>query len=127
MSPAEYLKIRAKFQAEFDEKLNALNLIWAAQNNDTPPPKLINGHDHAADGAGGLWREIARHVITQMPPGRKFTIREIEEGIAERDPRISTSRASISIFLRGLADSKEIDIEKPGAGRKATTYKAKRA
>lgn len=121
MTPTEYLRARAKIETDHRAKLKALDDVWAILN-DGPPPEPINSHEMATNQVRGAWRQVARQVIEGMASGTQFTIREIESGIAEINPLVTTDRTQISIFLKQLFESKEIKIAEPGGGRRATIY-----
>ncbi|MBN8624539.1 MAG: hypothetical protein J0M17_03520 [Planctomycetes bacterium] len=122
MTPAQYLKARAKLENDHRAKLKSLDEVWAMLN-DSPPPQPIDSHEMATNQVRGAWRQLARQVIEGMPAGTQFTIREIESGIAEINPLVSTDRVQISIYLKQLADGKEIKVAEAGGGRRATIYK----
>ncbi|MBN8628594.1 MAG: hypothetical protein J0M17_24220 [Planctomycetes bacterium] len=122
MTPAEYLRTRAKLESDYRAKLRSLDEVWGMQSDD-PPPEPIEGHDSAQLQIRGVWRKIARQVIDGMPMGNRFTIVEIEKGVAEISPMTATDRTQISIFLKQLAESKEIGVAEPGGGRRATVFK----
>jgi len=122
MTPAQYLKARAKLENDHRAKLKSLDEVWAMLN-DGPPPQPIDSHEMATNQVRGAWRQMARQVIEGMPTGTQFTIREIESGIAEINPLVSTDRVQISIYLKQLADGKEIGVAEPGGGRRATIFK----
>ena len=122
MTPAQYLRAVAELESEYRASLQKLKDVWAMIHK-SPPPEPIDGADSAQLQIRGVWRKIARQVIDGMPSGKEFTIREIESGVAEISPTTTTDRTQISIYLKQLAEAKEIGVAEPGGGRRATIFK----
>jgi hypothetical protein len=122
MNATDYLRARAKIDQEHRNKIRSLDDVWTLLNDGTPPPQPIENHDGAVITIRGEWRVVARQVIDEMPSGSTLTVRDVENGINTKNPMIATDKVAISIFLKKLADDKELKIIEAGAGRRATIY-----
>lgn len=87
MTPAEYLRARAKIESEYRNKLRSLDEVWSLITDNQQLPEPLNGHADAVQQIRGAWRLIAQQVIDEIPGKNPFTVKDIERGIAERAQR----------------------------------------
>jgi len=124
VNATDYLRLRAKIDAEYRRKIGSLDEVWAL-DNDEPPPQPINSHADAVLAVRGAWRPIAQKVVDEMPIGTPFTVAAIKNAIGNKIQLSDSDLVSISTFLKNLADSHKLEIVEPGKGRRGTIYSKK--
>jgi hypothetical protein len=125
MTPAQYLKARFNLESEYREKLRSLDQVWQMFHGESPPPEVINGHSDAVKQVRGAWRQVAQAVIAAIPDSENFTVREVEAGMNAKEPSLAIDRQQISVFLKKLADDKELVIVSHGRGATPAVYAKK--
>ncbi len=119
MHEREYKRIRRKIEAEYHEKLKALETIW----------KLSGGGDsNSAGGQGtpsgkGQLLRLVRHALEDIRGD--FTLHTVEERIRLNNPTAASSlkKSSLSSILKRLAGTREIELIQRGSGKRASTFR----
>ncbi len=115
MNEREYFKLKQQIQAEYAEKLRALDLIW----------KMSQQATHRNGGAVGIRRgqllKSVRDVLALMPS--EFSVGDIANLLRERNPDLQPKRSSLSTLLKRLAKAGELGVVQVGRGKRGTTYR----
>lgn len=114
MHQREYLRIKKQIEAEYLEKLRALDLVWALAGKDGIEKK--NGQFRDSTLANAV-----RLTVERMD--KSFTLRDVV-GVCQAEvgngPVVRL--ASISGILKRMADRGAIKVVELGSGRRPTTY-----
>lgn len=113
MNEREFNRLRTQIKAEYQKKLEALDMVWkmcggATKGSRTPPRgALASAVRQAVDARAGT-----------------FTVRDIEHTVCEANPGMATTvnRTSVSSALKRMANDDLITIASLGRGKRATIY-----
>jgi hypothetical protein len=119
MKENEYLKLKRQIQAEYQKKLDALEMVWKMAKEETKKEWAGKGK---ADGHGELLKAVQDSIAAFTGD---FNVRDVEEKMKEMHPSIAsrTKRSSISTVLKRLADNHDIAQIEKGTGRAASKYR----
>lgn len=129
MNEREYAKLRKQIEAEYFQKLGALDMVYAMSGGSSTGRSSAgaprNDFRKPAVGKGELARAVRDAVDFQTGI---FTVRDVENRIIESRPELgpTINRASLSSALKRLAKDSYIITHELGRGKRATKY-AKRA
>lgn len=114
MNEREYNKLRVKVEAEYHEKLKALELVYKMSGG-------AKGGGSSAFTNGNLANEVRKAVESQ--PGI-FNVRDVVKSIVSANPGQTSelNKTSISGVLRRLEADRQIVLVERGKGKRATTY-----
>lgn len=118
MREPEYKRLRRKIQAECDEKLKALDLVYRMSGG------MSKRDDQNGRSSKGVVSRAVRNALQRMTG--EFGVREIEKQIKLDDPASSIKRASISSTLKRMAEDegeREIVRTGEGKGKRASKYR----
>lgn len=136
MRQKEYLRLKAKIEADYRQNLDALNRIWKMaeekQTSSTPAsaPDSILGELLGETGtlasepkpptypATGLAQHVRAFIEKTTAP---FTIIDVEHSVIPFIPGVR--RVSIATALKRLHTAGKISIESQGSGRRPSVYK----
>jgi hypothetical protein len=121
MHESEYKRLKRKIQAEYDEKMKALDMIWGLSN--TVRRKSSNDTETRGVGKGALLQAI-REALPKLTGD--FSAKDVEKQMKADNATFAATvkRASISSALNRLEeDYKEIVLVVKGRGKRSTTYR----
>lgn len=137
MKEKDYLKLKAKIEAEYRQNIEALNRIWAMAGDKPKNPQVAlettksllgdllgaataadTGSSKAPRNASGLAQCVRSFVEIAAGP---FTILDVEGVVIQSIPE--AKRLSIAAAIKRLVKNEKIIIEKQGSGRRPSIYK----
>jgi hypothetical protein len=115
MNERDYRRLRAQVEREYQQKLDALELVWNMAQGQKEPATRIRSASK-----GSLLAGIRDAVAAA---DNSFTLRDIERWLHNNRPElIATKRASISSTLKRLVGDK-VEVVELGSGKRATVYR----
>jgi hypothetical protein len=117
MREPEYRRLKKKIEAEYREKLNALDMVFRMSGGASPK----NG-DQGGRKSKGAVSQAVRNALPRI--SGEFGVLEVEKQIKLDDPISSFKRASISSTLKRMAVDGELTCT-PGKGKRASKYRRK--
>lgn len=122
MKPYEYDKLKKRIEAEYREKLNALELVWkmslAAQNGHGPAASASRSNTKT-----GLAKAM-RDAIMEM--SGNFTLSSVEEVIRIKQPNFGQiRRQSMATAIGRMEDAGLVETVTPGKGKTEAVYRLK--
>ncbi len=118
MQEREYRRLRRRIEAEYQEKIKALDMVYQMSNGTASKGLEASRTSNAKKGA---LLNVVRKVLPDIHG--EFTQRTVIEKLREKNPDVAVKRASLSSTLRRLADDKEIELLELGAGKRPSRYK----
>jgi hypothetical protein len=119
MREPEYRRLRRKIEAEYQEKLKALDLVFRMSGGASAK----NGDQNARKSKGAVSQAV-RNALSRI--GGEFDVRDVEKQIKINDPTSNFKRASISSTLKRMAeDGDEIICTEKGKGKRVSKYRGK--
>lgn len=114
MHQREYDRLKKRIEAEYREKLGALDLVWKmAGNSGSTKVRATPLESSLVDSV--------RRALDQITGS--FTIKTVSEGCAAILPDGKWfAGTSVSVILKRMADDGQLTIIERGRGRKATIY-----
>lgn len=117
MREPEYRRLRRKIEAEYHEKLNALDMVFRMSGG--APAK-----DNQGRKSKGAVSQAVRNALPKLTG--EFGVREVEKQIKTDDPQSTIKRASISSTLKRMAEDGETIVRTgEGRGKRASKYRRK--
>jgi hypothetical protein len=119
MHESEYKRLKRKIQAEYDEKIKALETVWTISGGAKKSPA-----NNSVNNVGkGALRQAVRNALPKL--GGDFTAKDVEKQMQVDNSTLAATvkRASISSTLNRLALDKEIVVVLIGKGKRSTTYR----
>src|SRR5262245_50146454 len=125
MRHEEYVKLKQQFKAEYEKKLEALDIVYrASQDRGEPHQSPALEPSMAPDGAATLASAI-KEALPLLPD--TFEINDVIKLVGGRYPdRIPINPTSVSGGLRQLHKKGVLKVIKPGRGTKPTIYQVVR-
>ena len=119
MHEREYKKLKREIQAEYDEKIKALEMVWRMSGGASQSASKNSG---TAIGKGSLLQAV-RYALPKI--SGEFTLREVIKQIQADNPVFAETlkRASLSSTLKRLANDKEIVLVMEGKGKRASKFR----
>jgi len=118
MREPEYRRLKRRIEAEYHEKLKALDLIFRMSGGSS----TVSGEKSSRTSKGAV-SEAVRNAVSRMTA--EFGVREIEDQIRKDDPTSNVKRASISSTLKRMATDEEIKLTEEGKGKRGSKYRLK--
>jgi hypothetical protein len=116
MHEREYKRLKRQIQAEYDEKLKALDMVWKMSGGIAP-----NSSKSVRGGKGALL-EAVRLALPRL--SGEFSVKDVEKQIQSDNPTLTVKRASLSSTINRLALDKDgIVLVLKGKGKRPTIYK----
>jgi hypothetical protein len=113
MKEREYLRLKRQIEAEYRQKMEALDLVWRMAGK--PEQR-----------AGRLPRtaiqQLARTFVNEWRDG-DFSVDEVFNYLRNQAPSAVLNRSSLSKALRRLVLNGELEITSPGKGSKPSRYR----
>ena len=119
MNEREYNRLRKHIEADYEKKIEALELVWAMSQGDLGGASS-NGKANVRQ-ARGVASECVSDAI-QRKGGMCFSVRDIAELIS-RDCETTVNRTTIAHKLRALVDGGQLSVVTVGKGKRATIYR----
>jgi hypothetical protein len=118
MREPEYKRLRRKIEAEYHEKLKALDMVFSMSGGASDR----NGGQETRKSKGAVSKAV-RYALPKI--SGEFGVREVEKQIKIDDPTTTFKRASISSTLKRMATDGEIVLTGEGKGKRASKYRRK--
>lgn len=119
MNDREYQRLKRQIEAEYHQKLDALEMVFRMSTN-----ARRNGVEARISGPRrGVLLSVVRGVLPDIRG--EFTQHSVIEKLHENNPEIEIKRASMSATLRKLADDGEIELLQLGSGKRPSRYRVK--
>lgn len=122
MKDSEYRRLKRQIEAEYHQKLDALEMVW--QMSNTARRNGIEAVSVTPSKKGALLGLI-RGVLPEIRG--EFTQRTVAEKLREKPPGTEIKRASLSSTLRRLADDGDIELLELGKGKRPSRYRVKQS
>lgn len=113
----EYKRLRRKIEAEYREKLVALDMVFAMSGG---PSK--NSSEESRKSKGAVPSAV-RNALLKI--NSEFDVRDVEKQIKEDIPNSNFKRASISGTLKRLVKGEELVVTSEGKGKRGSKYRRK--
>jgi len=121
MNQREYERLKREIQAEYQKKLEALEMIWQmAQNRNHSTASATTRS--TSELARGFLLSAVKNALQHI--SGDFSQHIVVQKIAELHPNLSpVKRASVSSALKRLAGGKEIELVEAGSGKRPSVYR----
>jgi hypothetical protein len=113
MREREYLHLKRQIEAEYREKMEALDLVWRMAGK--PEQR-----------AGRLPRTAIQQLVRTFVSGWRdgdFSVDEVFNYLRNQAPSAVLNRSSLSKALRRLVLNRELEITSQGKGSKPSRYR----
>lgn len=119
MNDREYRRLKHQIEAEYQQKIHALEMVWTMANRARRNETGVRS-DRPRKGA---LLALVRNVLPQMRG--EFTQHTVLEKLRENNQTMDIKRASMSATLRKLSDDGEIELLELGSGKRPSRYRVK--
>jgi hypothetical protein len=113
MKEREYLRLKRQIEAEYQEKMQALDLVWRMAGK----PEQRAGRLPRAE-----IQQFVRSFVNEWRDG-DFSVDDVINYVRQQAPSSVLSRSSLSKALRRLALNRQLEIAAQGKGRKPSRYR----
>jgi len=119
MNEREYRRLKDEAKAEYDRKLDAIEMVWKLSGGTS-----ANGAQNTSVSVGkGLLQKAIRLALEDIP--NEFTIRDAEDWIRRNNASLAATlkRPSLSSALKRLAGEGVILLTSTGSGKRPSKYR----
>ena len=113
MKEREYLRLKRQIDAEYQEKMRALELVWRMSGKPAPRPEWLprTAVQQMVQAFLNQWRD------------NEFSLDEVFKYVRQESPNILVNRSSLSKALRRFVQDGELEITFQGKGNKPSRYR----
>jgi len=113
MREREYLRLKRQIEAEYRQKLEALELVWKMSGKVAGRPERI---------ARVALQQLVRAFLAEAQ-GDEFTVDEVFRYVRQQTPGVVLNRASLSGILQRFVRNGELELVSRGKGSKPSRYR----
>jgi hypothetical protein len=113
MKEREYLRLKRQIEAEYQEKMKALDLVWRMAGKPEQRPGRL---------PRTAIQQLVRTFVNEWHEG-DFSVDEVTNYLRQQSPTAVVSRSSLSKALRRFVLNRQLEITSQGKGRKPRRYR----
>jgi hypothetical protein len=113
MREREYLRLKRQIEAEYRQKLDALELVWKLSGKVAGRPERI---------ARVALQQLVRAFLDEAHDD-EFTVDEVFKSVRQQTPGVVLNRASLSGVLQRFVRNGELELVSRGKGSKPSRYR----
>jgi hypothetical protein len=113
MKEREYLHLKRQIEAEYREKMQALDLVWRMAGKP---------EQRAGRFPRNAIQQLVRTFVSEWRDG-DFSVDEVFKYLRQQAPSAVLNRSSVSKALRRLVLNRELEITAQGKGSKPSQYR----
>jgi hypothetical protein len=113
MREREYLRLKRQIEAEYRQKLEALELVWKMSGKVAGRPERI---------PRVALQQLVRAFLDEAHDG-EFTVDEVFKYVRLQTPGVVLNRASLSGVLQRFVRNGELELVSRGKGSKPSRYR----
>ena len=113
MREREYLRLKRQIEAEYRQKLEALELVWKMSGKVAGRPERI---------ARVALQQFLRAFLAEAHED-EFTVDEVFRYVHQQTPGVVLNRASLSGILQRFVRNGELELVSRGKGSKPSRYR----
>ena len=126
MKKRDYLKKRSELASEYQQKVEALEIVWRMFNPDEPLPN--DDTERETEDNVGSWpfeiskRDVVRQAISTL--SGNFGAKDVRTALVElnREWSVGLDDSQLSSLVARLAEKNEIGVLTPKSGRAPAIY-----
>jgi hypothetical protein len=113
MREREYLRLKRQIEAEYRQKMEALELVWKMSGKVAGRPERI---------PRVALQQLVRAFLDEAHDG-EFTVDEVFKYVRLQTPGVVLNRASLSGVLQRFVRNGELELVSRGKGSKPSRYR----
>jgi len=113
MREREYLRLKRQIEAEYRQKLEALELVWKMSGKVAGRPERI---------ARVALQQFVRAFVAEAHDA-EFTVDDVFRYVRQQTPGVTLNRASLSGILQRFVRNGELELVSRGKGSKPSRYR----
>jgi hypothetical protein len=113
MREREYLRLKRQIEAEYQQKMEALELVWKMSGKVAGRPERI---------PRVALQQLVRAFLDEAHDG-EFTVDEVFKYVRLQTPGVVLNRASLSGVLQRFVRNGELELVSRGKGSKPSRYR----
>jgi hypothetical protein len=128
MKKSDYLEMRRKIQQEYQEKLSALDKVFAMFGGNPVSNNASKGSTEASHARAGWPHEISKRDAVRgaikVLSVASFSLKDVRSVLETNFPEYSTAIKDnqLSAILSKFAETKELDTERKKSGKTPAIY-----
>src|SRR5215468_1558992 len=113
MREREYLRLKRQVEAEYRQKMDALDLVWKMSGKVVGRPQRIRRV---------ALQQLVRAFLVEAREN-EFSLDEVLNYVRQQTPAVVVNRASLSGVLQRLVLNGELELVSRGKGSKPSQYR----
>lgn len=113
MKEKEYLRLKHQIEAEYRQKIEALDLVWKMASKSTGRPEKL---------PRAAVQQLVRAFLDEWKDD-DFSLDEVFKYVRQNTPNVIVNRGSLSRALQRLMLNGELEMVSRGKGNKPSRYR----